>query len=69
MVKKIAKRIVGGVIIFALSYLILNFWNAWGLSRDLIFIISICLGVVFAFLGGSIFRWIDNIEFFSWLWR
>jgi hypothetical protein len=65
MIKNIVKRIVGGVIIFTVSYLLLNFWNIWGLSRNSVFIISICLGVIFVLLGGSILEWIEEIHFWS----
>ena len=59
------KRILGGVIVFAASYFLLLYFDSFGLDNETGLFISICLGLLFMFLGGSILKWIDEISFWS----
>ena len=58
-----AERVIGGVIVGAIAYGTLWFWNTWELSEPVRFAISGVLGVLFLLFGGSPWRWIRNAWF------
>ncbi len=58
-------RIVGGIVVAAASYGLLLFWDTWDLSHETQLMVSGGLGLLFVVFGGSVWRWIDNIDLWS----
>ncbi len=58
-------RIIGAVAITGASFVSLWYWDTWELSRPVRIAVSITLGVLFIVFGGSVWRWIEEIDLMS----
>lgn len=59
------ERFIGGLVIAAIAFGLLSFWNTWDLDLQQKAIAAAALGLVFFLLGRSIWRWIENISLWS----
>jgi len=59
-------RIIGGFIVGLVTFGLLNWpWDLWELSKEVQVTISVILGLIYAALGGNIWKWISNISHWS----
>ena len=58
-------RSVGAVAVAAAAFVLLGFWDTWELSMPVRIGVAILLGILFLCFGGSIWRWIDEIDTWS----
>jgi len=58
-------RILGAVVLGTAGFTLLSYWNTWGLSEPIRLGISVTLGLLFLIFGGSIWRWIAEVDYWS----
>ena len=58
-------RIAGAVVVAAGTYAVLWYWDTWELSQEICVGIAGVLGLLFLLFGRNVWRWIDNVEFWS----
>ena len=60
-----ALRLVIAVLLGGLTYFLLSFWNTLDLSHEMKIGVSVIVGIIFFIVGGNIYKWIDEISFWS----
>ena len=58
-------RIIGAITVAGAAFVLLWFWETWDLSIAIRIAVSLILGIMFLVFGGSVWRWIDEIDTWS----
>ena len=62
---QIIARLVGCSIVGAATYFLLGLTSDWGLSDEGRLVVAVIAALAFLWLGGSVWRWIDEISIWS----
>jgi hypothetical protein len=62
---EILGRVIGAIVIGAATFVFLWYWDSWNLSLMIRFIISAVAALLYAVIGGSVWRWVSNIDLWS----
>ena len=58
-------RIIGGITVAVAAFVSLSLWDTWELGVPVRAAVSGALGGLFLIFGGSIWRWVDQIDWWS----
>lgn len=58
-------RIIGGITVAVAAFVLLSIWDTWELGVPVRGAVSGALGGLFLIFGGSIWRWVDQIDWWS----
>ncbi len=58
-------RIIGAIAVAGAAFLGLCFWDTWGLGVPVRIAVSVTLGILFLIFGGSVWRWVSEIDIWS----
>ena len=58
-------RLIGAHLVGAIAFFAVGPWFDLDLSRPIRLVIASAVGILFFFVGGSIWRWIEELDFWT----